>query len=126
MTLWFWQPDLGLPSKVSFGCSCSCNTANFLQEYYEEDDIGEVYRKALEQLLFIVFDDEKPPSQSLLKWPPIPWPPWGDDDDGKAENSTVRAKRLSKEVLKFEKKIARASQDLYAVFSIIDTSLTNI
>jgi endothelin-converting enzyme len=93
-----------------------CVTANVPQEYYEEEDISEVYRKALEQLLFIIFD-EKPSSQFSLRWPPIPWPPWGDDDDGKAENSTVRAKRLSKEVLKFEKKIARASQDLWAISS---------
>jgi endothelin-converting enzyme len=68
----------------------------------------------LEKLLFLVFDEESSSTRSPTKfWPPIPWPPWGGDEDSdQPENSTVRAKRLSKEVLKFERKIARASQDL--------------
>lgn len=97
MTLWFWQPDLGLPSK----------------EYYNEEEITEFYRQTLEKLLLIAFEDGSSANIApALKWPPIPWPPWGDDDDGKPENNTVKAKRLSKEVLKFETKIANASQDL--------------
>ncbi|KAG8827602.1 hypothetical protein FRC17_007748 [Serendipita sp. 399] len=104
MTLWFWQTDLGLPSK----------------EYYEEEDISGLYTKAIEELLFIAFEDEKPTHVSTARnWPPIPWPPWGDDDDGKAENNTVRAKRLSKEVFKFEQKLARAGQDLDALYDPI-------
>ncbi|KAG8787802.1 hypothetical protein FS842_011496 [Serendipita sp. 407] len=104
MTLWFWQTDLGLPSK----------------EYYEEEDISDLYTKAITKLLFIAFEDEKAiPSPAARRWPPFPWPPWGDEDDGKAENSTVRAKRLSKEVFKFEQKLARASQDLDALYDPI-------
>lgn len=112
MTLWFWQPELGLPSK----------------EYYKEADITELYRQTLEKLLFIAFEDEKvltPPA--ARRWPPIPWPPWGDDDDDKPENSTMKAKRLSKEVLQFESKIASASQDLYVsahVYSLISDKVT--
>lgn len=73
-----------------------------------------MYRQTVEKLIFIALDEESSSAPSPAKfWPPIPWPPWGgDDDDDKPENNTVRAKRLSKEVIKFETKIARASQDL--------------
>ena len=50
-------------------------------------------------------------------WPPWPWPPWGDDDDDKQKknpkNKTEKAYKLAKKVLRFEKKIADASLDLY-------------
>ncbi|CAG7846629.1 Neprilysin {ECO:0000269/PubMed:15283675, ECO:0000269/PubMed:8168535}; AltName: Full=Atriopeptidase; AltName: Full=Common acute lymphocytic leukemia antigen; Short=CALLA; AltName: Full=Enkephalinase; AltName: Full=Neutral endopeptidase 24.11; Short=NEP; Short=Neutral endopeptidase; AltName: Full=Skin fibroblast elastase; Short=SFE; AltName: CD_antigen=CD10 [Serendipita indica DSM 11827] len=104
MTLWFWQPELGLPSK----------------EYYEEPEISKVYEAAIEKLLFTVFEEEKA-VQSKQFWPPFPWPqpPKGGDDDEKPENSTVRAKRLAKSVFKFEQAIARASQDLDELYDPI-------
>jgi endothelin-converting enzyme len=49
-------------------------------------------------------------------WPPWPWPPWGgngdDDDDKKPVNRTEQAYKLAKKVVKFERKIAKASLDL--------------
>ena len=52
-------------------------------------------------------------------WPPWPWPPWGDDDDDKQKkspkNKTEKAYKLAKKVLRFEKKIADASLDLYVL-----------
>ena len=54
-------------------------------------------------------------------WPPSPWPPWdendGDDDEddgsGKPINKTLRVHNLAKNVVKFERKLAQASLDLY-------------
>ena len=94
----------------------------------------DLYREVLERLL-LTLDDEEDKLQSadvkleqnpglvvheerLRVWPPWPWPPWGDDDDGedKPENRTTRAKKLSKAVIEFEKKIANASLDLDVLF----------
>jgi endothelin-converting enzyme len=51
-------------------------------------------------------------------WPPWPWPPWGgddDDDDGgddRPGNWTERARKLARDAVKFERKLAEASLDL--------------
>ncbi|KAK7049256.1 hypothetical protein VNI00_005857 [Paramarasmius palmivorus] len=115
MVLWFSQPELGLPSK----------------EYYQDDDVREIYQDVLEKLLLAVTDDEedyeakrtpKKGSSSMVvqtdnSWPPWPWPPWGgdgDDDDGgkKPSSPAKKARKLAKKILKFESLIANASLDL--------------
>lgn len=58
-------------------------------------------------------------------WPPWPWPPWGGDDDDddegdKPHNRTLEIQQLAREVVKFERKLAQASLDLY-VHSIVST-----
>ena len=67
-------------------------------------------------------------------WPPWPWPPWdGDDDDddddedggGKRVNKTLRAHELAKKIVKFERKLAQASLDLYAFYLLISKPLVN-
>ncbi|KAI0720938.1 metalloprotease [Cerioporus squamosus] len=117
MSLWLSQADLGLPSK----------------EYYEEDSVVELYRNVLERLLLTLdneddklYSTDVKPEQNpglvvheerLRVWPPWPWPPWGDDDDGdKPENRSQRAKKLSKAIIEFEKKIANASLDLDVLY----------
>lgn len=56
--------------------------------------------------------------ERLRVWPPWPWPPWDggdDDDDGgdkKPGNRTNDAPRLARDILSFEKKVAKASLDL--------------
>ncbi|RDX56605.1 Metalloprotease [Lentinus brumalis] len=115
MSLWLSQGDLGLPSK----------------EYYEEDSVVELYRDVLERLLLTLDDEDdsmdvKPAQEPglvvheerLRVWPPWPWPPWGDDDDGgeKPENRSQRAKKLSTAIIEFEKKIANASLDLDVLY----------
>ena len=54
-------------------------------------------------------------------WPPRPYPPWEgdgdeDEDDGGGEhvNRTLRAHKLAKKIVKFERKLAQASLDLWA------------
>ncbi|KAH9945985.1 metalloprotease [Epithele typhae] len=113
MALWLSQANLGLPSK----------------EYYDEEAIVELYRTVLQRLLIVADDkDEQLESASvttvpstgltiheerLRVWPPWPWPPWGDDDDGnKPVNRTERADKLAKSIVKLEKQIAKASLDL--------------
>ncbi|KAI0636818.1 Metalloprotease [Trametes polyzona] len=114
MTLWIGQAELGLPSK----------------EYYEEEPIVALYQNVLERLLLTLDEededlqrDEHPSKlvvheERLRMWPPWPWPPWGDDDDGKNEpvNRTERAHKLAKEVVEFEKKVANVSLDLDVLF----------
>ena len=60
------------------------------------------------------------------RWPPSPWPPWEgdgdgdeDEDDGGDErvNRTLRAHELAKKIVKFERKLAQASLDLWAFIS---------
>jgi endothelin-converting enzyme len=99
LTLWFGQPDLGLPSK----------------EYYEEKDIRDLYRTTIEKMLLTIMEAEEAEAKTGIKFPPWPWPPWGDDDK-KPENKTMKAARLSRQVLKFESEIAAASADLYVAF----------
>ncbi|KAJ3533585.1 hypothetical protein NM688_g7264 [Phlebia brevispora] len=119
MTLWFSQPNLGLPAK----------------EYYEEEAIVDLYQSVLERLLINLADEEgeliaksetlRPAGLPLYEerlrvWPPWPWPPWGpedpdDPDDGgdhKPINRTEEAKKLAKAIIVFEKKLANASLDL--------------
>lgn len=71
------------------------------------------YQTTIEKLLLVIFDQGKP-TRAVKRWPPMPWPPWGgdDDDSGKPENSTERASRLANEVVVFETRIANASEDL--------------
>ncbi|KAE9406756.1 zincin [Gymnopus androsaceus JB14] len=111
LVLWFSQPSLGLPSK----------------EYYEEDDIRDVYQSVVERLLLTASEEDEQAlhRQSegallLVEQSNNPWPPWGgdDDDDGDDEgdkkpiNRTKRAHELAEAVVKFESEIARASLDL--------------
>ncbi|THH29635.1 hypothetical protein EUX98_g4545 [Antrodiella citrinella] len=118
MTFYFGQPSLGLPSK----------------EYYEEEDITDLYRNVLERLLLTLHEEEDAEStvmesvpglvvheERLRVWPPWPWPPWdGDDgdkdDDKKPINRTEEAHKLAKRIIKFEKKIANASLDLDVLY----------
>jgi len=100
LTLWFNQPDLGLPSK----------------EYYGEKEIRDLYRTTIEKMLFTIAEAEEAEAENGLKFPPWPWPPWGDDDGKKSENKTAKAARLSRQVLKFESDIAAATADLYVSF----------
>ncbi|KZT68178.1 zincin [Daedalea quercina L-15889] len=119
MTLWFSQPELGLPSK----------------EYYDEDSFVELYQEVLERLLITLSEEEEyidAPELSATRseevvyqerlrvWPPWPWPPWGgdgddDDHDGDDEPEPMdpeKAHKVAKNVIKFEKAIANASLDL--------------
>ncbi|TDL24747.1 endothelin-converting enzyme 1 [Rickenella mellea] len=114
MSLWFFQPDLGLPAK----------------EYYKEKDIRDIYEDTLACILIALSDETEQKSQVLNMqtqttetanvWPPWPWPPWGDDDDDdddgkkgeKKKNSTERARDLARDVVEFEHKLAEASLDL--------------
>jgi endothelin-converting enzyme len=77
----------------------------------------------LERLLIIHYEaKEGNPSRALVinedrenTWPPFPWPPWGDDDDGDDDGPKDRPKnatKLAEEVVKFERKLAQASLDL--------------
>ena len=99
LTLWFGQPDLGLPSK----------------EYYGEKEIRDLYRTTIEKMLLTIMEAEEAEAKTGLKFPPWPWPPWGDDDK-KSENKTTKAARLSRQVLKFESDIAAATADLCVSF----------
>ncbi|CAA7267908.1 unnamed protein product [Cyclocybe aegerita] len=113
MILWFSQPELGLPSK----------------EYYEEKSTRNVYKRVVERLLIVLADEDEAESRKRTisapefvdnedpnVWPPWPWPPWGGDgDDDKPTtpiNRTEEAKKLAKKVVKFERKLAKASLDL--------------
>lgn len=64
-------------------------------------------------------ESESDTGEKQKVWPPWPWPPWGDDDhdghhgDKSPLNKTERALKLAKQVVKFEKRIADASLDLY-------------
>jgi len=140
MTLWFGQPEFGLPSK----------------EYYEEDDMRELYNDVIEKLLTTIYEEEADdeddylmedqddsltrdandlsveevlkPMQVALEagaealfnveapntWPPWPWPPWGPDQD--PQTPRERAHRHAKEVVKFERSLARATLDLDVLY----------
>jgi hypothetical protein len=64
-------------------------------------------------------------------WPPWPWPPWDGEDDGeddgggKRVNKTLRAHKLAKKIVKFERKLAQASLDLCAFNLLIPKHLAN-
>ena len=80
---------------------------NLLLVLYEEEE--ELQREATQNL---VLNEE-----SVKLWPPWPWPPWeGDDDpdspgDDKPSNRTKEARKVAKNVLKFEQKLAEVSPD---------------
>jgi endothelin-converting enzyme len=102
--------------------TCGC------QEYYQEEDIREIYQNVLARLILSVAEAEEKSllqkqemstisftAQSENTWPPWPWPPWGGDgDDGEdqPENQTLKAYQLAEKVLQFETKLADASLDL--------------
>ncbi|TFK55167.1 metalloprotease [Heliocybe sulcata] len=118
MTLWFSQPNLGLPAK----------------EYYDEESIRDLYNDVLERLLVTIAEEQDYSSGVKSRgvsdlvmnevkykwWPPWPWPPWGPDDgdddggddDEDPEDKYERAERLAKAVVHFERKLANASLDL--------------
>lgn len=55
--------------------------------------------------------------QETNVWPPWPWPPWDEDGDDKGGdkkpmNNTERARKLSRQIVKLEKRLAEASLDL--------------
>jgi endothelin-converting enzyme len=85
------------------------------------------YRSVLERLLLIHYEaeDQGHPPQALVAnedsetaWPPWPWPPWDGDDDngGDPKHGSKNATELAVEVVKFERRLARASLDLSARF----------
>lgn len=111
-----------------------------VQEYYEEEDITDLYRKVLERLLITLHEEEDAETSAiqgpttpalavheerLRVWPPWPWPPWDgdggdkDDEDKKPVNRTEEAQKLAVDIITFEKKIANASLDLYAFHDCI-------
>ena len=67
-------------------------------------------------------------------WPPWPWPPWegdgdGDDDEDDGDdnpiNKTLGAHELAKKIVKFERKLAQASLDLWAFNLLVPKHLAN-
>jgi endothelin-converting enzyme len=127
MTLWFSQPELGLPSKVCALIQCTgvCFADLLRQEYYEDESIRDVYRDVIERLLSTLAEDDNGDVTTIMTdtlvqqdnsenaWPPWPWPPWGDDDDGEAPKPKPESPHiLARKVLEFESRIAEASLDL--------------
>jgi len=113
MTLWFYQPGLGLPSK----------------EYYDDAAIRKIYQDVIERLLATLSDEVEDVTEKRANvfvqqdasehvWPPWPWPPWGDDDNDKSPkpDKPLTPHELAKKVLKFESQIAKASLDLTKLF----------
>ncbi|KZT44083.1 zincin [Sistotremastrum suecicum HHB10207 ss-3] len=126
----FSQPSLGLLAK----------------EYYQEEEVVEVYTSVIEKALFVLDETENnstshtlrtssplvnaqeadqrmpwdkrasSPSKSQNVWPPWPFPTWGDPQPPKRENKTTRVKRLAKEVVHFERRIAQAGADLDVLY----------
>ncbi|KIJ23039.1 hypothetical protein M422DRAFT_81961, partial [Sphaerobolus stellatus SS14] len=92
MTLWFYQPGFGLPSK----------------EYFEDKDIVDKYTSTLERFFAALNENSE---ENVQYWPPFPWPPWGGDDDDKKPQYKTPAE-LAKAVVEFEGKIAIATLDL--------------
>lgn len=52
------------------------------------------------------------PTKSHNVWPPWPFPTWGEPEQPERENKTARTKRLAKEVVHLEQRIAEAGADL--------------
>ncbi|KAF8580903.1 zincin [Ramaria rubella] len=103
MVLWFYQPELGLPSK----------------EYFEENSTLEVYTSTITRIFSALEQEQsdyaEPTSNRPNLWPPVPWPPWGDDDDDEDSPQPQPRKtprELAVAVVTFEREIARASLDL--------------
>ena len=105
------------------------------KEYYDEDSFVELYQEVLERLLVtlseeeeyidaqdasVVRSDETVYQERLRVWPPWPWPPWGgdgddddhDDDDEPEPMDPEKARKVARDIIKFEKAIANASLDL--------------
>lgn len=90
-----------------------------------------VYQAVVERLLLTIAEEEDlrlqgssaiVVNEDSTVWPPWPWPPWdgddGDDDDHDGDKDktpadrTRRTHKLAKKVVKFERKLAKASLDL--------------
>lgn len=87
-----------------------------------------MYKEVVERLLVALSEEQEAEKQRTSSpdfitqepttWPPWPWPPWGGDDDGDdggdgdRDNRTMDAHKLAKKVVKFERKLAKASLDL--------------
>ncbi|KZO95345.1 Metalloprotease [Calocera viscosa TUFC12733] len=106
MTVWVSQPDLGLPSK----------------EYYEEEDILELYTSVLARIFLELSPQPAtpPPAPTPTQSPwPWPWPrptpcdcPGDEPELPPAQNRTIQAQKLAERVVAFEQAIARAGADL--------------
>lgn len=91
----------------------------------------QIYSDTLERLLISLIEEDElqqqrhqrqPPAlinDDASVWPPWPWPPWGGDDEGKPINRTLEAHDLAEGVVAFERKLARASLDLYVPVSYV-------
>ncbi|KAH8116927.1 endothelin-converting enzyme 1 [Phellopilus nigrolimitatus] len=90
MTLWFYQPDLGLPSK----------------EYYNEKPIRKLYEDTLARMLLAL--DDGVDAEELLSHDTEEQHP------KKPINKTERARAIAPKVVEFERRIANASLDLYS------------
>ena len=85
----------------------------------------EVYASVIERLLIVHYQGEDKEHKyqfnvnnedSVSRWPPVSWPPWGgdgdDDDDDGPKHGPKNATELAEGVVEFERKLARASLDL--------------
>lgn len=112
MVLWFSQSGLSLPSK----------------EYYEDESVLDEFQTAVEKVIFALTESETSrhtsvpfvTNENANVWPPWPWPPWGDDDDTDKDKEPVdrrrRARKIAKQVVKLECRLAKASLDLDVLY----------
>jgi endothelin-converting enzyme len=84
------------------------------------------FQTVVERLIFALTESEETSqhtsatlvtNQDANIWPPWPWPPWGDDDgdtdkDKEPVDRRRRAHKLAKQVVKLERRLAKASLDL--------------
>ena len=99
------------------------------KEYYSDEGVLDQFQNVIEILLYVLTESEgsektvqtKPTfvvvNEDANVWPPWPWPPWGDDDDDPdmpkdPTDRRRRAHRLAKQVVRLERRLAKASLDL--------------
>lgn len=82
------------------------------------------FQTAVEKVIFALTESETSrhtsvpfvTNENANVWPPWPWPPWGDDDDTDKDKEPVdrrrRARKIAKQVVKLECRLAKASLDL--------------
>lgn len=84
------------------------------------------FQNVVERLLFALTEPEETSrhtsptfvtNEGADLWPPWPWPPWGDDDGDSDEDKEPvdrrrRAHKLAQQVVKLERRVAKASLDL--------------
>lgn len=132
MSLWFGQPQFGLPSK----------------EYYEDESIRDFYTNILERVLNAIYEEENWDGEPDLHirenhdrgiplniqdpqtdaWPPPwPWPPSDPDEDRPTPQE--KARQHAKKVVEFERRLAQATLDLdilygdpYATYNPVSVS----